>query len=103
MATRWPPPVQLWGGTVALSLVVVFWVTAFLVSQAFGPVAHPLLDVIFLAYFVISPLLGFLTLFLLRRAVRVGIQSRTRVPAQAWLAFAALAGWVIGLGFLDLR
>ena len=87
----------------AVSFVVAFWMTALIVKRVGHPVAHPLLDVIFLGYLFLSPALGFLTLILLKRAMNAGIQPKSPLPVQAWLSFAALAAWVIGLGFLDLN
>jgi hypothetical protein len=103
IAHRWPGPLRLWGGTAALALVVMFWVAVFFANRAGRPVSHPLLDVVFLAYFVLSPTLGFVTLLLLRKAGQIGIERWNRAPIQAWLAFAAVAAWVVGLAFLDLQ
>jgi hypothetical protein len=103
VAAHWPGPVRRWGGTVAVSFVVAFWITAFFAKRAGHPVAHPLLDVIFFGYLFLSPALGFFTLIFLQRAMKAGVQPKRPLPVQAWLSFAALAAWVVGLGFLDLN
>jgi hypothetical protein len=103
VAIRWPGPVRLWGGTVAISFVAAFWITAFFVNRAGRDVAPPFFDVIFFSYLFASPVLGFLTLIFLKRAIKVGIQAKTPVPVQAWLSFGALLAWAVGLCFLDLN
>ena len=104
VAARGRDLMRRFGGAAAIALVVLFWAVALMVKRlARGPIASPPLDAIGLAYLFGVPVLSGRTLVLHSRAARDDLISRYRLPLQAALAFVALALYVVGLFFLDLK